>query len=1075
MNDHALMVPTRARWLLAGIALALALGGAWLAAASPRGAPVSRAAGSANPLAALHFRFIGPNGNRDIAVVGVPGDPLIAYFGAASGGIWKTTDGGVHFKPIFDHEDVSSVSSLAVARSDPNIVWAGTGETYNIRQATSMGDGVYKSTDGGSSWRLMGLGMTGHIGNIAIDPRNPDIVFVCAAGLVYRPNSERGVFGTRDGGTTWQQVLRVNDETGCSGLTMDAHDSRTLFAGMWQVEVKPWNEESGGPGSGVFVTHDGGTTWARLSGHGLPPAGASLGKIAVRVAPSDPKRVYALIQEDTARLYRSADGGENWAVANENHRLSERAPYFNNFRVSPDDENLLYFVSVAWSVSRDGGYSLDKRVVPPGGDLHDVWVDPENSNRVMVADDHGGAISLNRGRSWQLVVLPIAQLYHVYADSNIPYNVLGNEQDVNEGKEGPSRVLHLGGILASDWHGFAGCESGFGVPDPVVPDIVWVSCSNGGLARVDLRTGQARPVDVWPVASYGWAPGLVRDRWNWTFPIAISPHNHNQVYVGSQYVYDTTDGGQSWTRISPDLTLNDKSHEGNSGGVAFDNLMTFSAETLSRIVESPLKQGLIWVGSYDGQVNVTLDGGAHWANVTGNIPNLPPWGTINIEPSHFDPASAYVTDNLMMMGNFDPYIYKTTDYGRTWKFISGGIPHSTLSYVHIVREDPVRKGLLLAGTENALYVSWDDGGHWTQLRNNLPPVPVYWLQIQPNFSDLIVGTYGRGIWILDDITPIRSWDAVSAAGRPHLFPVRPAYRFRYTVTQHQNDPNGVTVGENAPYGADFNFYLPAPAEAQIVISDLRGRTIRTLECKGAAALNRVWWDLRHEPPHRPVLLTPPPGEPWVVTPPQGRPLISRAHWGQPLVGPHVSPGTYTVKFLVNGAVDGTEPVKVLADPHTEGTQQSMEEREKFLLQIEGEVNRTVDMINRVERLRKQLDVLQQVIAHHPNAAPALAAARKLEQQAESVEGKLFDVELTGRPEDSFRHGVQLYVRLGVQLNNRYGSGADLGPTSQQTEVNQLLEQQLTAAETTVGDLFRQGVVALNAALKANGFTPAIQQ
>jgi photosystem II stability/assembly factor-like uncharacterized protein len=1024
-------------------------------------------------LSQLHFRFLGPNGNRDIAVVGEPGNPLVAYFGAASGGIWKTEDGGVHFEPIFDEMDVASVSALAIAPSDSNTIWAGTGETFIIREATSVGDGAYKSTDAGRTWRHMGLDQTGHIGNIVINPRNPDLVFACAVGQAYRANPERGVFRSKDGGKTWEQVLKVDENTGCSGLDMDEHDSQTLFAGMWQIDIKPWDEHSGGPGSGVFVTHDGGDTWTRLSGRGLPPAGANLGKIAVRVAPNNGQRVYALIQEDTARFYRSDDGGKSWRLVNESHRLSERSPYYTNFRVSPDDEDLLYFVSVAWTVSRDGGRTFAE-VTSAGGDLHDVWIDPKNPNRVMVADDGGGGISLNRGKTYQSVNLPIAQLYHVTTDNEIPYNVIANRQD-SGGQMGPSRTLsgggggRGGGISSSDWHGYAGCESGFGVPDPTDGKIIWSGCYDGDLVRVDLHTGQARNVHVWPVAAYGWTPGEARDRFNWTFPIAISPHNHKQVYVGSQYVYQTTTDGQNWKRISPDLTTND--HTGPSGGLAYDNLMTFSSATLAFIAESPVKAGVIWTGSYDGQVNVTQDGGAHWTNVTTNISGLPPYGTINLEPSKYDAGTAYVSSNLKMMGNYDPFIYKTTDYGKTWTAIAGNIPHSVLSFVHIVREDPVRKGMLYAGTENAIYISWNDGGQWARLRNNFPAAPVYWLTIQPTFNDLVIGTYGRGVWILDDVTPLRTWDQVSSASAPHLFAPRPAYRFRSYIAGPQNSPNPITRGENPPYGADINFYLNAPAPVEITITGANGATIRTLRSRGQAGLNRVWWDLRHQGLREPLLLTNPPDAPWVNTPAEGRPLIA---WGTPAGEPLVVPGTYTVKLSVNGTAAGSQPLQVLADPHTLGTQQSMEAQEKFLLQMQEEVNQVVDMINHLEGTRKQLDVLTKVLAEDPKAAPVLKAIKGVEEKAVAVEGKLFDIHLTGFREDSFRHPDQLYEQLSDLASKLNGSGADMGPTDQQMEARKLLGDDLSTAAKTIQEMASKDIAALNATLKSSGFSMAIQ-
>ncbi len=1046
------------------------------------------AAQAPHPLSALHFRFVGPQGNRDIAVAGVRGNPLVDYFGAASGGIWKTTNGGVSFRPIFEHQDVSAIGALAVAPSAPNIVWAGTGEPWIIRQPTSPGDGVYKSTDSGRHWQHMGLEQTGHIAGLAINPDNPAIVYVCAVGQGYRNNPERGVYRTEDGGQSWTQVLKVNDETGCSGITMDAHDPNTLFAGMWQLTIRPWDLDSGGPGSGVFVTHDGGATWQRLSGHGLPPLGADIGKVAVRVAPSDSRRVYALLQESPApAFYRSDDYGATWRLMNRNNRMTGRASYFTNFRVSPGDENLIYFVAQYWSVSRDGGRTFATDVGRAGGDLHSIWIDPTNPKRLLVADDSGGGISLDGGQSWERVKLPIAQMYHVYADNRIPYDVLGNRQD-DDGEEGPSRSLFssgfggsVGGTISSaEWHGYAGCESGFGVPDPVDANIIWTGCYNGDLTRVDEATGQARNVSVWPEDSFGEAPAAARERWNWTFPIAISPRHHNKVFVGSQYVYETVNAGQSWTRISPDLTRNDASKEGSSGGVTGDNLMTFSSETLSNISLSPVQAGVIWVGSYDGEVHVTQDGGKTWTNVTGNLPGLPPWGEITrIEPSHFAAGTAYLSDDLMMMGDDNPYLYKTTDFGRTWTNISGDIPHSLFSYVHIVREDPVRRGMLYAGTENSIYFTLDDGAHWTRLKSNMPAAPIYWLTIQPRFNDLVVCTYGRGIWILDDITPLRSWDRVQQAGAAHLFPPRAAYRFRRSVLVPQSGPNDPVAGQNPPYGADLDYYLPSAAKAvALTVRGSDGALIRTVQGTLHPGLNRVWWNLRYPNPTAVHLLTPPPGKPWVTMGPQGwRPLVA---WGGQPGSPRVVPGTYQVQLAVDGQVVGTQPLTVLKDPHASGTQATMQAQLAFALAMQNEVSGVAAMINGVEGTRRQLEDAASLLAHCPGAAAALQADRALEAKYVALEGKLYDTHLASESvEESFMNPVQLYAKLcslAADFNGtgRYGGGADLGPTRQAIAVNQKLVGEMNQVRSGLAALNRTDGAAFNAQLHALGLSLGIQ-
>ena len=1064
------------------ISSGLLVTGLLLSAAAGQGA-------APNPLGALQYRFVGPQGNRDISVASVPGDPLVDYFGAASGGIWKTSNGGVSFRPIFEHEDVSAIGALAVAPSAPNVVWAGTGEPWIIRQPTSPGDGVYKSTDSGDHWQHMGLEQTGHIAAVVINPHNPDNVYVCAVGQGYRANPERGVYRTEDGGKNWALVLKVNDQTGCSGLSMDAHDPNTLFAGMWQLMIRPWNEDSGGPGSGVFVTHDGGTRWTRVSDHGLPAAGADVGKVAVRVAPGDSRRVYALLQQSPApAFYRSDDGGATWRLMNRNNRMTGRAPYFTNFDVSPGDEDLVFFVAQYWSVSRDGGATWATDVGRAGGDLHSIWIDPTNPKRMLVADDSGGGISLDGGQTWERVKLPIAQMYHVYTDSRLPYNVIGNRQD-DDGEQGPSRSLFSSGfsgaggggaISSAEWHGYAGCESGFTVPDPEDADILWTGCYNGDLTRVDTKTGQARNVSVWPEDSFGGAPSLYRDRWNWTFPIAISPQDHNRVYVGSQYVYETENAGQSWTRISPDLTKDDKTKEGSSGGIAGDNLMTFSSETLSNISISPVQAGVIWAGAYDGSVHVTQDGGKTWADVTANLPGLPPWGEITrIEPSRFAAGTAYLSDELMLMGDYNPYLYKTTDFGKTWTNIAGDIPHTLFSYVHVVREDPVRQGMLYAGTENSIYFTLDDGAHWSLLKNNLPAAPMNWLTIEPRFSDLVVGTYGRGIWILDDISPLRSWDSVAQAGAPHLFKPRDAYRFRRSVLVPQSGPNDPVSGQNPPYGADLDYYLPTAAgSVSLTVRGSDGQTIATVRGTGHTGLNRVWWDLRYPLPAAVHLLTAPPEAPWITPGPDGwRPLVA---WGANPGSPRVVPGTYQVQLTIDGRPAGTESLTVLKDPAASGTQASMEAQLKFALTMSGEISDVAGMINGVETTRKQLQEAARILAREPRAAAAVEADQALERKYIALEGKLYDVNLSSESsEESFLTPVQLYAKLcslAADFNGtgRYGGGAGLGPTEQALAVNQMLVGVMNDVRSGLAALNRGDGAAFNAQLRALGLSLGIQ-
>ncbi len=1027
--------------------------------------------------ARLRFRFIGPEGNRATAVAGEPGNRLVAYVGAASGGIWKTEDGGVHWRAVFDSEPSQAIGALAVAPAAHNVVWAGTGETFFIRSTTALGDGVYRSTDGGRSWRRMGLDATGRIARIVIHPTNPDVVLVCALGRAYGPAQDRGVYRTADGGRSWTRVLFVDPNTGCSDLAMDPGDPNTLFAGMWQFEVKTWRLQSGGPGSGLWASRDGGVTWQRLSGHGLPDAKHPVGKIAVAVAQSNPNTVYALIEDQDPVLYRSGDRGNTWRLVSRDHNMAERAPYYVRFAVAPDDEERLYFVSVRFSMSRDGGRTLARSDYRGGGDNHDIWIDPLDPDRFMVAHDGGASITLNRGATFMRVVLPIAQLYHAHTDTRVPYNVYTNRQDGTSYRM-PSRSLS-GGITEGQWGHVGGCESGFAVPDTVTNTTVWSGCYDGGLEVYDVRTDHARNVRVWPEAGYGWRPADMKYRWNWTFPIAVSPHDHTRVYAGSQFVHVTTDGGASWKVISPDLTRNDTTHQQSSGGVTTDNLMTFDGATLFALAESPVQAGVIWAGSNDGLVHVTRDGGASWADVTGDIPKLPPWGKIsNIEPSHFDAGTAYMAVDLHELDDLDPYIFKTTDFGRSWKRISDALPRGPLAFVHVVSEDPARRGMLYAGTENGLYVTLDDGARWLPLQINLPHAPVSWVTVQPHFRDLVVATYGRGAWILDDVSPLEQL-AGAGAGAATLFPPRAAYRFR-AQQGVASAPNSAVQADSVPDGGALTYYLPSaladtttpadsahrPRPAQLVILGAQGDTVRVLQGERKPGLNRVWWDLRYTAPAVPKLRAPPPDKAWVRVGPDGtRPLVT---WDLDLSlrGPLVPPGAYTVRLtLGDTAAAAAQTLIVLKDPNTAASDADVRAQARLGLAIRAAQDSVARMINRLEWVRRQLgDLTAQLrgdsaVAGDAGAKRLATLADSLGARALGVEAALFDVHLTGAREDAFRNPMQLYGRLAALQSDVSESGADFAPTAQQLAVHELLVQRL-------GDTAARFAEVVNTALPA---------
>jgi photosystem II stability/assembly factor-like uncharacterized protein len=1072
----------------------------------------------------LQFRYIGPVGNRTTAVVGFPGNHDLYYVGAASGGIFKTTDGGVHWDPIFDAQPVSSIGSLAVAASDPNIVWAGTGESF-IRSHISIGSGIYKSTDAGKTWALMGLEKTGRICNVLIDSHNADIVLACALGHGYGSQPDRGVFRTADGGKTWEKTLFVDENTGCSDMAIDPNNSRILFAGMWQMEIHTWGRTSGGPGSGLFKSTDGGVTWKRLEGHGLPKS--PVGRIAVRVAQRDSNRVYALIETgdgvpfegkptQNGQLWRSDDAGENWRLVNSDRNIRGRTHYYTREEIAPDNENEVYFFSAAFSHTLDGGQTLTEMPASPGGDNHEMWIDPTNGDRMAVVNDGGVSISVNRGHTWNHIQLPIAQIYHVTLDDQVPYFVYGNRQD-GPSFRGPSNSLQFGGfggggggqgqIPRSVWHPVAGSESGFATPDPVDNNIIWSSGTGSGsvggaMARFDERNRQAREVEVWPEDVAGATAAETKYRFNWEFPVTISPHDHNKVYVGSQFVHVTTDGGNSWQVISPDLTRNDKSRQGSSGGLTPDNIGVEYAGTVFAIAESPKEAGTIWAGTNDGLVQITRDAGKTWTNVTKNIPALPEWGTLsNIEASRYEAATAYITVDFHQMNNRDPFAYKTTDYGKSWTAITNGIPHTFLSYAHCIREDPVRRGLLYLGTENALYVSFDDGKDWQPLQSGLPHAPVYWIAVQERFHDLALATYGRGFWILDDITPLEQLTSQVQASNAHLFAPRDTYRFRQ-VSQPFGVFSDPTAGHNPPYGVPINFYLKSKLgekdRLRISISDASGKVVRELDChapeaegtlrqggaRGAAGgegegeaagpkceakpgINRVWWDLRSEPTTEIRLRTPPMYVPDFPLGREGRraaPWVNRISLLEP-------PGTYTVTLAL-GEEKFTQKLAVLKDPHSTGSDADIQAQLQLLTTLRDEMNALAETVNQVESVRAQIATLEKQLGTDDASKAIRKAAEDLTEELTAAEGKVLQLKATGRGQDDVRYTPMLAQKIGY-LASQVGSSADFAPAKQQMEVAQNLKQQGDQSRQEMQSLLEKDVAGFNAMLREKNIANVI--
>lgn len=1066
------------------VAIALAIPG--LANAQRgRGGPLPRS--NDGPYGALSYRFIGPPGNRTISVAGIPGNSATYYVGAASGGIWKTGDGGITWRPIFDRYPVSSIGALAIAPSDSNTIWAGTGETF-IRSHISLGWGIFKSTDAGATWTKMGLDSTGRIGRIVIHPNNPNIVLAAALGHAYGPQQHRGIYRTADGGRAWQRVLFVNDSTGGIDVVMHPTDPNTLFAATWQIEVKTWGRTSGGPGSGIWKSTDAGVTWSRVSGNGLPTR--PHGKVGLAMSRANPQRIYALIETgkgvpwngaptDTGSLWRSDDGGNRWSLINSNSGLLARPAYYTRMAANPDNADEAYFLAIGFSVTKDGGTSIAQggTGASPGFDNHDMWIDPLNGNRMIVGNDEGVSISITRGRSWHRIRLPIAQIYKVTTDNRVPYTVCGNMQD-GPSTCGPSNSNSSGGIITGGaqiprglWYSVLGGESGAATPDPVNADIIWSTASGRGsvggiVTRYNVRGRTGRDVEVWPVNTGGHAAKDLRYRFIWDFPITISPHDNNTVYVGSQHVHRTTNGGQRWEVISPDLTLNDKSKQGLSGGIWHDNIGVEYGNVVYAIAESPVTRGLIWAGTNDGLVHLTRDGGRTWTNVTRNIPGIITWGTIgSIEPSRHDAGTAYLTVNGHQERNFDPWVYRTRDYGQTWQLIVNGIPKTPLSFARIVREDPVRRGLLYLGLENALYVSFNDGEQWEPLQLDLPPAPVSWMQVQRTFNDLVVSTYGRGFFILDDLTPLQQLTPEVRASASHLFVPRQAYRFRLFDTMVREASEDPSAGRNPPYGASINYWIgTVPTEdVSLAIADSAGRTIRTLTGPKVAGINRVMWDLRFDvlsSGTAPVGRAAGPG-------PGGRAGgAGGGRGGPPSLNIVAPPGRYTVRLRI-GDREQSRPLVLLPDPDAASTAADLAAQQAMLVEVGSDIASATVLNGLIENVRGQLRTLGQRVANDP-------ANNKVRTQSATLQRRftaLADSLVQQLPGPFYERAVKLIVRLQYLATHLQTS--DYGPTDQARESHEFLRGQLRLVRTEFDMLVRTELATLNDLLRRRGLPPIV--
>jgi photosystem II stability/assembly factor-like uncharacterized protein len=994
---------------------------------------------------ALEWREVGPfRGGRVTAVAGVPDQPLVYYMGATGGGVWKTSDGGLTWRPVADKFlTTGSIGAIAVAPSDPNVVYVGTGESP-IRGNVSPGDGMYRSTDAGDTWTKLGLADAGQIARIVVHPHDPDLVYVAVLGHAFGPNPTRGVFRSRDGGRTWQKILFQSDRAGACDLAMDPTNPRILYAGFWQAVRRPWELVSGGPGSGIWKSTDGGDTWRELTRNPGLPRG-TIGKVGLAVSAVRPQRVWALVEADSGGLFRSDDAGGTWTRTSDDHAIRQRAWYFTHVVADPGNADGVYVLNVSLLKSADGGRTFTN-LHAPHGDHHALWIDPRDPQRMINGNDGGATVSTNGGASWTTEDnQPTAQFYHVIATTHFPYKLCGAQQD-NTTVCIASRTSDIG-ITAKDWYEVGGGESGWIAARADDPDVVYAGSYGGLITRFDRRSGQARAINAWPDNPMGWGAAELKYRFQWTFPIVLSPLDPNVLFIGAQVLLRSVNEGQSWQELSPDLTRNDKTKQGPSGGpITKDNTSVEYYNTIFTIAPSPRDSQVIWVGSDDGLVHVTRDGGRTWQNVTPR--DLPEWALVSmVEASPHDPAAAYVAATRYKLDDFRPYVYKTTDYGRSWKKIVAGIPAD--HFVRVVREDPARRGLLFAGTEFGVYVSFDDGAAWQPLQLNLPVVPIHDLAVKDH--DLAAATHGRGFWILDDITPLEQLDDAVARADRHLFAPRVAVRFRGPGFTPERSPAG--IGRNPPNGAIVYFVLRDKPDSEVVLEvrDARDSVVRRFSTRPAderdslrvqAGLNRFVWDLRAAGAHR---------------------FKGLVFWAGGTRGPLVPPGRYTVRLAVGGW-SATRPLTVAKDPRTPATQADLERQFALLVRIRDRVSEANDAVQRIRDLKEQLDA----VARRARDLPA-ERGTELARRADSLRARLGAVEeeiyqVRNRSEED-------PLNYPIKLNNKLASlaavveSADAPPTDQADQVFEQLSAELDRSLARLRAIVETDVPAFNRAVR----------
>jgi photosystem II stability/assembly factor-like uncharacterized protein len=997
----------------------------------------------------LQYRCIGPfRGGRSAAATGVTGNPMLYYFGACGGGVWKTDDAGSTWENISDGFFGGSIGAVTVAPSDNNVIYVGGGE-ITVRGNVSHGDGVWKSTDAGKTWTHGGLSDTQTIGRIRVHPDDPETVYVAALGHLYGPNQQRGVFRSTDGGKNWQRILFVNDEVGAADLVIDPNNSRVLYATTWKVKRTPYSLESGGEGSGIWKSVDGGDTWSDITRNAGLPKGV-IGICGIDVSPVDSNRVWAIVEAAEGGVFRSDNAGETWTRINQDRNLRQRAWYYSRIYAGPQSIDEVYVLNVSFWRSNDGGKNFNS-ISTPHGDHHDLWINPDRPDCMIIADDGGAQITFNRGRTWSTYMnQPTAQFYRVITDDHFPYRVYGAQQD-----NSTVRILSQSdsrSIGESDWQSTAGGESGHLAVDPTNNEIVYGGSYGGFLTRINHQTGEQRNVHVWPDDPLGHGAGDLKYRFQWNFPIFYSPHDKKCLYSAANVLFKTTDGGETWTQISPDLTRNDPSKLGPSGGpITKDNTSIEYYCTIFAAAESIHEPGVLWTGSDDGLVHLSVDAGQNWSNVTP--PTLPEWAQINsIEIHPTEKGGLYLAATRYKLDDFKPYLFKTLDYGKTWEQINDGIERD--HFTRVVRADPNRAGLLYAGTERGIYVSFDDGKKWQPMQANLPIVPITDMTIKNN--QLVVATQGRSFWILDDLALLHQWKDNLGNKSFHLFSPDKAYR-----TPGRGGRASLLNGTNPSGGVSFDIIvnqLPDQAEATLEIFDANTALVRKYSTKPDTKLNevalnlkkgfnRINWNMRY---------------------PNAETFDGMVIWGGGTQGPEAVPGNYSATLTL---ADQTQTVEfeILKDPRVSASIDDLQQQFKLLIEIRDLLSKTHQTIKTIRDVRSQITAIKKRLAENAEHDDLVKQADAIIHQLTTIEEKLYQTK-NQSSQDPLNFPIRLNNRLSA-LVGVVGMG-DNRPTRQSYEVRDELAGEINAEIQAVDNIIQNDIAALNNAIHAKKI-PAI--